>query len=63
MNNPQPEQWRVIEGVADGTSLMPHRIVGGQGRETRPIATFMHLTDAENAVTDHTMPQSSSSRR
>ena len=53
MTDNPPEQWRVIEGVADGTSLMPHRVVGGVGRETRPVASFMHLTDAENTAADH----------
>lgn len=49
----QGEAWRISENPPDGLNPFRFRILGGEGRETRPVAMFMHLTDAENCIADH----------
>ena len=46
-------EWRLSENTGYGSEAFKWRIIAGTGREARPVAIFMHLTDAENAVADH----------
>ena len=43
------EVWRIIDNPPDG-GWVACRIVGGEGLETRPIASFMHRKDAEAII-------------
>ena len=47
------ETWHISENPPDGLNPFRFRLLGGEGRETRLIAMFIHLTDIEKVVADH----------
>ena len=44
----ETQGWRIVS--ENFSEAFKYRIVSGVGRETRPVALFMHLTDAETCV-------------